>query len=58
MVMGHGAPHRSGLGHQVIGDLPGIPSAKEQIADHLANRRVLVLTACSLASQARSAYAE
>src|SRR5438552_8217036 len=34
-----------------------MPSAKEQIADHLANRRVRPLTACSRASQARSAYA-
>jgi hypothetical protein len=28
-----------------------MPSAKEKIADHLANRRVRALTACSLASQ-------
>src|SRR6185312_462019 len=34
-----------------------MPSAKEQIADHLANRRVRPLTGCSRASQARSAYA-
>src|SRR5436190_5061163 len=34
-----------------------MPSAKEQIADHLANRRVRPLTECSPASQARSAYA-
>jgi len=34
-----------------------MPSAKEQIADHFANRRVRPLTACPLASQARSAYA-
>ena len=31
--------------------------AKEKIADRLANRRVLALIVCSLASQARSAYA-
>jgi hypothetical protein len=36
---------------------PAIPSAKDSIADHLANRRVRGLTACSPASQARSAYA-
>src|SRR2546429_9122273 len=34
-----------------------MPSAKEQIADHLANRRVRPLIACSPLSQARSAYA-
>src|SRR5712671_6445223 len=34
-----------------------MPSVKEQIADHLANRRVRPLIACSRASQARSAYA-
>src|SRR5271157_2657044 len=34
-----------------------MPSAKEQIADHLANRRVRPLIDCSRASQARSAYA-
>jgi len=34
-----------------------MPSAKEQIADHLANRRVRPLIVCSRASQARSAYA-
>src|SRR5437763_12715248 len=34
-----------------------MPSAKEQIADHLANRRVRPLIDCSLLSQARSAYA-
>src|SRR5690348_9781079 len=34
-----------------------MPSAKESIADHLANLRVRGLTACSPASQARSAYA-
>src|SRR5580700_11464637 len=34
-----------------------MPSAKEQIADHLANRRVRPLTECSPLSQARSAYA-
>src|SRR6266702_5178296 len=34
-----------------------MPSAKEQTADHLANRRVRPLTGCSRASQARSAYA-
>lgn len=34
-----------------------LPSVKEQIADHLANRRVRPLTVCSSASQARSAYA-
>src|SRR5271169_3781972 len=34
-----------------------MPSAKEQIADHLANRRVRPLTGCSPVSQARSAYA-
>ena len=34
-----------------------IPSAKEHIADHFANRRVRGLTAYSPASQARSAYA-
>src|SRR5712672_3077577 len=34
-----------------------MPSAKEQIADHLANRRVRPLIECSLLSQARSAYA-
>jgi hypothetical protein len=32
-----------------------MPSAKEKIADHLANLRVLELTACPLASHARSA---
>ena len=36
---------------------PAIPSANEQIADHLANRRVPALTSRSCASQARSAYA-
>ena len=36
---------------------PAIPSAKESIADHFANRRVRGLIACSPASQARSAYA-
>ena len=35
----------------------GMPSAKEQIADHLANRRVRALITWSRASQARSAYA-
>jgi hypothetical protein len=40
----------------MLGDL-AIPSANEQIADHLANRRVRVLIAWSRASQARSAYA-
>jgi len=34
-----------------------MPSAKEPIADHLANRRVRPLIAWSRASQARSAYA-
>ena len=34
-----------------------MPRAKEQIADHLANRRVRPLIACSPVSQARSAYA-
>src|SRR5256885_16974052 len=34
-----------------------MPSAKEQIADHLANRRVRPLTDSSPVSQARSAYA-
>src|ERR1700730_19117319 len=34
-----------------------MPSAKEQIADHLANRRVRSLIECPSASQARSAYA-
>src|SRR4029077_19669450 len=34
-----------------------MPSAKEQIADHLAHRRLRPLTACSPLSQARSAYA-
>src|SRR6266704_5626558 len=34
-----------------------MPSVKEQIADHLANRRVRPLTGCSPDSQARSAYA-
>src|SRR6267378_1815253 len=34
-----------------------MPSAKEQIADHLANRRVRPLIDSSPASQARSAYA-
>src|SRR6266481_5142536 len=34
-----------------------MPSVKEQIADHLANRRVRPLIESSLASQARSAYA-
>jgi hypothetical protein len=34
-----------------------MPSANEKIADHFANRRVRALTACSVASQARSAYA-
>src|SRR6476660_6700283 len=34
-----------------------MPSAKEQIADHLANRRVRPLTGCSPLSHARSAYA-
>src|SRR5579863_7558450 len=34
-----------------------MPSAKEQIADHLANRRVRPLIESSPASQARSAYA-
>jgi hypothetical protein len=34
-----------------------MPSASEQIADHLANRRVRALIAGSRVSQARSAYA-
>jgi hypothetical protein len=34
-----------------------MPSANEQLADHLANRRVRPLIAWSRASQARSAYA-
>src|SRR6185312_4880297 len=34
-----------------------MPSVKEQIADHLANRRVRPLIACPSDSQARSAYA-
>src|ERR1017187_9978273 len=34
-----------------------MPSANEQIADHLANRRVRALIERSRASQARSAYA-
>ena len=34
-----------------------MPSAKEQIADHLANRRVRSLIQSARASQARSAYA-
>jgi hypothetical protein len=34
-----------------------MPSAKEPIADHLANRRVRLLIQSSRASQARSAYA-
>src|SRR5690348_462636 len=34
-----------------------MPSANEQIADHLANRRVRPLIESSSASQARSAYA-
>jgi len=34
-----------------------MPSAKEQIADHLANRRVRSPIIWSRASQARSAYA-
>jgi len=34
---------------------PAMPSAKQQIADHLANRRVRVLIIWSRASQARSA---
>src|SRR5882724_7585899 len=34
-----------------------MPSANEQIADHLANRRVRPLTTCPSASQARSANA-
>src|SRR5260370_15863960 len=34
-----------------------MPSANEKIADHLANRRVRSLIACSRDSQARSAYA-
>jgi hypothetical protein len=34
-----------------------MPSANEKIADHFAKQRVRGLTACSLASQARSAYA-
>src|SRR5436853_7773538 len=34
-----------------------MPSAKEQIADRLANRRVRPLIECAPASQARSAYA-
>ena len=33
-------PGHPGLGHQVVGDLPAMPSVNEQIADHLANRRV------------------
>ncbi len=36
---------------------PAIPSAKEQIADHFANRRVRALIIWSRTSQARSAYA-
>ncbi len=36
---------------------PAMPSAKEQIADHLANRRVRSLIIGSRVSQARSAYA-
>jgi hypothetical protein len=47
---------RPGLGEQAVGDLPG-HAEREKTADHLANRRVRPLTACSPASQARSAYA-
>ena len=36
---------------------PAIPSARDSSADHFAKRRVRGLTACSPASQARSAYA-
>jgi hypothetical protein len=41
----------------MAGHLPAMPSAKEKIAGHLANRRVRTLIACSRASHARTKWA-
>ncbi len=57
MVTGHGARAVPAWASRWQATCPAMPSAKEQIADHLANRRVRPLTGCSRVSQARSAYA-
>ncbi len=57
MVTGHGARAAPAWASRWYATCPAMPSAKEQIADHLANRRVRPLIEGSRASQARSAYA-
>jgi hypothetical protein len=54
---GPGRACRPGLGEQVVGDLFGHAERDEQMADHLAKRRVREVIHESRASQARSAYA-
>jgi hypothetical protein len=53
VVTAHGARAAPGLSQQVVGDLPALPSANEQIAGHLANRCVRGLTSRSLPGQAQ-----
>jgi len=57
VVTGHGARAVPAWAIRWQATCPAMPSANEQIADHLANRRVRALIAWSRASQARSAYA-
>ncbi|HXL16464.1 MAG TPA: hypothetical protein VN961_02970 [Streptosporangiaceae bacterium] len=46
---------RPGLGEQVVGNLPAMPSTSEPIADHSAKRRAAWLTQALADSQARRA---
>jgi hypothetical protein len=57
VVIAHGARAIQAWAIRWQATCPAMPSAKEQIADHLANRRVRALIERSRASQARSAYA-
>ncbi len=57
MVTGHGARAAPAWASRWYATCPAMPSVKEQIADHLANRRVRPLTEYPSDSQARSAYA-
>src|SRR5206468_12837652 len=57
VVTSHGARAIPAWASKWYATCPAMPSAKEQIADHLANRRVRPLTGCPSVSQARSAYA-
>jgi hypothetical protein len=57
MVTAHGAHAIPAWAIRWYATCPAMPSANEQIADYLANRRVRALISWSRANQARSAYA-